>query len=57
MVEHILNLLLIPLEIAVFVIWLIGICNSDGKCHMDSCEDCFYSGNCPEERRRKDEDR
>jgi len=33
-----------------------AIANSDGRCHMEGCEDCFYSGWC-EEQKRKDNGR
>ena len=32
--------------IAVFVGWIVGIINSDGHCHLDSCDGCPYD---PEE--------
>lgn len=39
--------------IAVFVGWIVGIINSDGHCHLDSCDGCPYDPEeCPESRRK-----
>ena len=48
----ILNLLLAVLVIALHVIWIAALANSDGKCHYDDCANCPYEWDCPQKRRR-----
>ena len=56
MIEAICNLLLLVVVIAVTILWIMALADSDGKCHLEDCTGCPYRHDCQEERRRKDED-
>lgn len=56
MIKAIMNLLLVLTGIGVTALWIAALADSDGKCRMD-CDACPFSGDCPEERNRKNEDR
>ena len=44
--------------LAVFVIWIISLVESDGRCHMDSCDGCpFDPEECPMKERNQKDDR
>lgn len=55
MLKAIAAVLLILFDIAVFVYWIYAISESDGKCHLDSCKGCLFSGDCPEQVRKAKE--
>lgn len=39
--------------LAIFIGWIIAITNSDGHCHLDSCDGCPYNPEeCPESGRK-----
>ena len=42
--------------IAVMILWITALVDSDGKCHLEDCTGCPYRHDCQEERRRKNED-
>ena len=45
MIGNILNVALVVLVIALAVIWIIALANSDGShCDPDQCDNCPYSG-------------
>ena len=44
--------------LAVFVIWVIALVNSDGHCHLDDCDGCPYDPEeCPQKERISHEER
>ena len=47
MISAISNLLLMALGIAVTVIWIMALADSDGECHSNDCGHCPYAGGCP----------
>ena len=50
------GLLLLVVFVAVMILWITALVDSDGKCHLEDCTGCPYRHDCQEERRRKDED-
>ena len=56
MMEAFCNLLLLVVFVAVMILWITALVDSDGKCHLEDCTGCPYLHDCQEERRRKDED-
>ena len=56
MMEAFCNLLLLVVFVAVMILWIAALVDSDGKCHLEDCTGCPYRYDCQEERRRKDED-
>ena len=56
MMEAFCNLLLLVVYVAVMILWIAALVDSDGKCHLEDCTGCPYRHDCQEERRRKDED-
>ena len=47
MFEAVMNLALIAVGMAVMVLWVMTVAESDGKCHMKDCDGCPYDGDCP----------
>ena len=45
---------LVLLWICLWIVVIIALGNSDGKCNMD-CQWCPYAGDCPQEEERKNE--
>ena len=56
MMEAFCNLLLLVVYVAILILWIAALVDSDGKCHLEDCTGCPYLHDCQEERRRKDED-
>ena len=56
MMEAFCNLLLLAVYVAILILWIAALVDSDGKCHLEDCTGCPYRHDCQEERRRKDED-
>ena len=56
MMEAFCNLLLLAVYVAVLILWIAALVDSDGKCHLEDCTGCPYRHDCQEERRRKNED-
>ena len=56
MMEAFCNLLLLVVFVAVMILWITALVDSDGKCHLKDCIGCPYRHDCQEERRRKNED-
>lgn len=46
------KLILVLWAIVLWIIVVIALCNSDGKCHQD-CQWCPYAGDCPQEEERE----
>lgn len=55
MLKAIAGLLLAVFGIAVFIYWIFAVSESDGRCHLESCKGCLFSGDCPEQGRREKE--
>lgn len=54
MLEAIVNLILVLIGIGCLILWILSIVESDGKCHMESCDHCVWSGDCEYEKKRED---
>lgn len=49
------KLILVLWAIVLWIIVVVALCSSDGKCHQD-CQLCPYSGDCPQEKERENID-
>ena len=43
---------LVLLWIVLWIMVIVALCDSDGKCHQD-CQWCPYAGDCPHEKERE----
>ena len=57
MFEAITNLVLFFLCITLFVVCVLAIADSDGNCHMESCEGCFYVDWCENHAAKENRDK
>ena len=48
------KLLLFALVIGGMILWIASVVESDGECHMESCDHCMWSGDCEYEKKRED---
>lgn len=51
MFQAIMGLILIVLSFIIFILWIAAILSSDGRCHLDNCDECPYQCD-PEFRKR-----
>ena len=44
--------------LAVYILWIVTLINSDGRCHLDNCDGCPYDPKeCPVKERKRHEER
>ena len=54
MLEGVFALTVLGVFSFILILCGVAIANSDGRCHMESCDHCPYSGFCDEQEKKTD---